>query len=650
MFFKSLKIYPPKTRKYTNTQTRRKTNTMNRSTPFTLFWCWLICANSLSAQISHTANDAVSPYHEKFHNGVNLGAYHFWRDEELANIAAGNPDLDVPGVGVNALRLSLPENFLDYWGYDIRLDAFQHYDHLGMEDNVVFLGYPAPHHRDTIRFCPDGPSQLFANMYLPIWDNGENGTPVNDDNYCALYIYKMAQVYHPYVKFWEVWNEPDFDFVGDSSRQPGEEGNWWEHDPDPCHYALHAPVQHYIRLLRISYEVIKYVAPDDFVAIGGIGYPSFLDLVLRNTDNPDSGKVDSQYPLTGGAYFDVLSYHSYPHIDNSLRAWSNDIWGFIYFRHSDKCVDGMLNLQAQMRTVLEKYGYDGATFPEKHWIITENNIPRKQFGEYIGSPEAQRNYLIKAAVGCQMNDILQLHVYQLGDIEPEKSARNEFDLMGLYHELDSVPKYEQKITDAGIAYHTVSTMLRDKRFDPARTAQMQLPAGIRGGAFRDDQGLYVYVLWAVTSLDQSEEAEAIYSFPNSMGIQSLHQREWDFSKVSLTTFVSASQVKLKGSPVFLTDSRQETPAHPSQNIGLSCTPNPFGETISIQLTLPSPQTASLALFDISGRQVSHIFSNLQLAEGSHFIPVETDQLPAGMYLVRLKTSDKEVATCKLVRE
>lgn len=73
-----------------------------------------------------------------------------------------------------------------------------------------------------------------------------------------------------------------------------------------------------IGLLRISYEVIKTVDENAYVCIGGIGNPAFLDAVLRNTDNPIDGTENNDYPLLGGAYFDVLSFHSYPHIDGSM--------------------------------------------------------------------------------------------------------------------------------------------------------------------------------------------------------------------------------------------------------------------------------------------------------------------------------------------
>ncbi|MEZ4934874.1 MAG: hypothetical protein R2788_22430 [Saprospiraceae bacterium] len=172
----------------------------------------------LKAQVSYTANDTIAEFKGQFRYGSNVGAYYYWRDEQLADIAAGNPELGVEGIGVDAFRPLLSESFLHFWGYDIRIDAFKHYAKLGMKDNVVFVGYPAEEHRDLTNYCPDGPSELFANMYEPIWDDGENGTPVNDENYYALYMWEMVRRYHEYVRYWEIWNEPDF--VGGSNRQP----------------------------------------------------------------------------------------------------------------------------------------------------------------------------------------------------------------------------------------------------------------------------------------------------------------------------------------------------------------------------------------------------------------------------------------------
>ncbi|MEM9822906.1 MAG: hypothetical protein AAF985_17635, partial [Bacteroidota bacterium] len=398
-----------------------------------LFCFWL----DSRGQINYNANDTVPEYTHPFLYGANMGYYPPWKDQQLANIAAGNADLGIAGVGVKTLRPTLPEFYLEDRGYENRLTTFQHYDSLGIEDLTVFIGFPSEAHRDTTHFCDSSPysSELFANMYESIWDNGENGTPINDDNYYALYLYKMVSIYKDFTQFWEIWNEPDFDYSGNAWRPAGMEGNWWDNDPDPCDYKLRAPVFHYVRLLRISYEVIKYLDPDAYVAVGGLGYPSFLDAILRNTDNPIDGSPSGAYPHGAGAYFDCLSFHTYPHINGSLRYWDNDLGGFVYTRHSDAAMAGVLEHQGEFRQVLYEYGYDGNIYPKKVEIITECNLPRLAFTEYIGSNEAQRHFLIKTLVACQKNDIQQFYVYDLGEKEYLQNASSSFDAMGLYESL-----------------------------------------------------------------------------------------------------------------------------------------------------------------------------------------------------------------------
>lgn len=621
---------------------------MSKYLPFGLLF-FFFQNGSLKAQVIYTANDTISEFQGQFRYGSNVGAYYYWRDEQLADIAAGNPELGVEGIGVDAFRPLLSESFLHFWGYDIRVDAFKHYAELGMKDNVVFVGYPAEEHRDLTNYCPDGPSELFANMYEPIWDDGENGTPVNDENYYALYMWKMVSRYHEYVRYWEIWNEPDFDFVGGSNRQPGEEGNWWEYDPDPCHYGIRAPIEHYVRLLRISYEIIKSIAPDDYVALGGIGAPSFLDLILRKTDNPEGGSIDSLFPLQGGAYFDVVSFHSYPHIDNSLRAWSNEVNGFVYFRHSDKCLDGMLSRQAQMRGVLEKYGYDGSLFPPKRWIITESNIPRVQVDEYLGSSEAQCNYIMKVLIACQQNEIDQFHIYQLGDVRLPYGPFSEFHSMGVFHPLDSVPQYEQRPHDLAFAYKTTADLLKNKVFDSWQTSFMELPEGVRGAAFRDASGDYTYALWATTSIDRSEEAEAVYNFPASFHLQNLHQREWNYTQIGITKYVPATDIELIGSPRFFTNSQSETPADPVRTIELSITPNPFIDDLHVYLNLPEPMTANLTLFNLNGQVVTRFVTDEKLAGGAHTITLDGRELPPGIYILHFEASNGRKAVKKVIK-
>jgi len=55
-------------------------------------------------------------------------------------------------------------------------------------------------------------------------------------------------------------------------------------------------------MLRIAWEVIKKYQPNEYVCMGS-GYPAFVDVILRNTDNPTDGSVTTDYPNKGGSYF-----------------------------------------------------------------------------------------------------------------------------------------------------------------------------------------------------------------------------------------------------------------------------------------------------------------------------------------------------------
>lgn len=528
---------------------------MNNTRVLWLFLLFLSC-QSLSAQVGYTANDQVTPYNGGFHPSANLGEYTAFSDEQLAVLAAGGKvdEGAVTGAGIKALRPGLFESFMEEAGYQSRVPAYEFFKQLGMNDHTVIVGFPSPQHRDPTQYCPGIPSEMFANLYEPIWDAGANGTPYNDDNYYAAYLYKTVSLYKDYVRFWEIWNEPGYDYTGGLGYQPpGAPGNWWDNNPDPCDYKLRAPIFHYIRTLRISWEIIKTVDPTAYVVVSGTGYPSFLDAILRNTDNPADGSPTPDYPLKGGAYFDVMGFHSYPHFDGSLREWSNTLNNWIYYRHSDAAAEGILKTQAIFRQVLDNYGYDGTIYPEKLWMITEVNLPRKQFGEYIGSAEAQKNFIIKAMTTAMMHDFLQLHIYKLGEDTYYDGAYSEFDLMGLYKRLNYNNQFFQEMNDEGMAHKTASDRLFGKIFDPGRTAQLDLDSTMGGGAFRDEFGNFTYVLWAKTKTDLSENAAAIYSFPSSLGISNLLKSEWDASLTHDVAEVSPMSIALSATPIFLSE-------------------------------------------------------------------------------------------------
>jgi len=522
----------------------------------TLLFLFIACENKINdidnpellPEDAITANTAVNVYDGYFRFGSNMGwLNNNWLDEDVADILVGNAAKNIDGAGVNSLRPALYEDFVEAWGYDNRLNTFRYYLDIGAKDNAVFISdRPCNAHRERKQYTAAGVSHSYENLYEPIWDNGENGTPVNDMNYYALYVYEVARRYKGLVKFWEIKNEPDLTYSDCGWTAPGTDCNWWDRDPTPEELGnWYAPVQSYVRLLRVSYEVIKYVDPEAFISIGGIGYPSFLDAVLRNTDNPDGGKVTEIYPLKGGAWFDCLSFHCYPMY--YLRAWDNSIGRFRYFRHSDAAANALKEQMDEHKQVLKKYGY-GGEFPAKEVIVTETNVPGKQVGENIGSPEAQRNYLVKAAVIGQKNGISGIYPFCVWDGAEQYQNGWEYDYMGFYKPLPAAPGGTLRINDSGIAWRTASRMLHERRYNESETAKLSLPAGIDGGAFHSTKtNDYVYVLWAKTTTDLSETASASYTFPASINTARLNVTIWNES----SSIINGRSITLNGSPVFI---------------------------------------------------------------------------------------------------
>jgi PKD repeat protein len=508
-------------------------------------------------QINYTANNVVPPFNGTFLQGTNFGVYAGFSDESLGILAGGNDS--IPGAGVQTIRPLLPENFLEIYGYDLRIPTFKFYDSLGLKDHTAIVGYPIENHRDKNQYCPGAQSELFANLYEPIWDGGLNGTPVNENNFYAVYLWKTATRYKDYIKFWEIWNEPGFDFTKVKAYlPPGAPGNWWENNPDPCDYKLRAPVFHFIRMLRISYEIIKSVDPNDYILLSGVGYPSFLDVILRNSDNPLDGSISTNFPLKGGAYFDAMGNHSYPHFDGSLRKWSDSLQTFIYFRHSDAAALGIPELKSQMQKILDKYGYNGTTFPEKIWNITECNLPRKRFGDYIGDEISQKNFILKAVAQCHKNAIRQLHIYKIAEDYTEKSATREFDLMGLYEKPNAKNKLIQKRTPMAIAYRTSDILLKNYEYDNLRTnnLKLKLPVSCDGIVLKNKNGNIATMLWKKTITDLSEFSDTLdFVLPASLRPNGFNIFDWNYSEGNFILPKNDSIIRLTSSPIITISSR-----------------------------------------------------------------------------------------------
>jgi len=523
----------------------------------TLRWMLVIFSiTSYAQKPTFTANDVVEPYTGTFAYGTNPGYYSGYNNNKPSDKLLA--DL-MEKAGLFSMRPKLNDKFVEDYGINIRLSEFKYYvENKKMHDITLFLhGDILPAHQSTETITCNSKtlkSQVFKNLYLPIWDSSDpNKTPINEDNYYANFVYNVIKTYGDYIKFVEVWNEPDFTYSGLGDKNKGEAGNWFENDPNPCDLPnLNAPVSHYVRILRITYEVVKALKPSLYVTTGGIGYASFLDAMLRVTDNPDGGKVTAEYPLKGGAYFDVLSYHSYPQYNQ--RTWNSTKRDFDYFRHSDRAIQAMLDQKVKLENVLTKYGYDGKTYPEKIWIITETNIPRKTYADatWIGSPEAQRNFIVKAFVKAQMNNIVQLYTFKLGDDTDESestSPKQGMDLMGMFYNLNKATPATAKITPTGVATKSLTSLIHGAVYDPDKTAALNLPSKTDGAAFTKGNDTY-YVLWAKTTIDRSESASVQLTLPGTLASGAMIYN-WDYSATNKGQAVSGNSITLTGSPIVL---------------------------------------------------------------------------------------------------
>lgn len=592
---------------------------------------------------ANNANTSVRPYTADFAYGSNLGYYgNGWNDEKLVGL--------VNQLGMRTIRPTLPEAFLEQWGYQVRVSAFKLYSGtLGMREMTCFVEKPSAAHQDKTTYPgATQPSKLFANLYEPIWN--PDGS-VNPNNYYALYLFKVIQTYGEHIRFWEVVNEPDY-----GCKTTAE---WLKRAPLPAETPnTSAPFFHYVRMLRITTELVRKYCPEDYVTTGGIGYPEYLDALLRYTDNPNGGTVTPEYPNKGGAYFDVLSFHEYPAY--KLHYWDNAISGFRYRRTSDYAAQQMITSKKQMDAVLNKYGYNGTHYPKKPVIMTECAISRRTWGTRASSDEMQRNFAIKSLVLAQQNDIKQYYFYTVGEQTnaPAEgvtvSGSADFYLMGLYENLKRDAPGQEKATGMGLAIGSTSQQLLCYRYDAARTAAMKLPPSVDGGAFVKN-GKYVYVLWAKALVDLSEVATASYSFPTSWNMSQVNRTEWNFARTKARTQQAGQGIALTSSPVFFT-AIETTPTTATitlnasqtsldmaatndagQITGLSAFPNPFSAQATVRFASAQAGAATLSAYDLQGRLIQTLFNGWVAKGMAQDVTVDGASWSAGIYLLRLQT-------------
>jgi hypothetical protein len=137
--------------------------------------------------------------------------------------------------------------------------------------------------------------------YAPKWDSSPSCTtscaPVND-SYFASFASTTAKHFNTRVTTWEIWNEENSVYS-------------WSPKPNALSYSV---------LLKLSYNAIKKVEPNDFVLMGG------LAVVSGPYDPLDTLTfLDQLYEDGSRNYFDALAYHPYTFPETPLdrnNGWS----------------------------------------------------------------------------------------------------------------------------------------------------------------------------------------------------------------------------------------------------------------------------------------------------------------------------------------
>lgn len=538
----------------------------------------------------YTANDFASElaYTQPYLYGGNLGFFpgSGFDDTEIAelNVQAGN----------GSIRPFLGDWIITGYSPTFRVPFFETYtDTLGLQQLTCVLGEPntpglnggnpaAPNHKLTVTFPGVGAAaKVFANLYEPIWDDPDTRNTVNTDNFFANYVKQVVDNYGEFIAIYCIVNEPDFTFSTTEAEQPNSDGTWRLNIPPASQLDnLNAPIFYYIRMLRIAWEVIKQFQPTAFVTGGGFGYPYFIKNVCELSDNPGdtdtttdtnlwgsgtsikgSGTPGSttaiDFPLQGGAYLDIICYHTYPFY--KLNVWDDGCSCFVQHRYSDWALDKHLEYEQNFNEILQDHGYDGDMYPRKKYIVTETDMLQESVAGEWGSEDSANNYLTKVHVYAQIpqtGTYRTLQLYKYGIAEGADS-NPYFNVCGLYGDLVTGGPYTPATAPKNSQYWTNLTetqLLSGSPYNSTRTAALSLPSDIRGAAFLNaGTGKYTYVLWAVTTTNESEVAADTFDFTVVGGFTG-DVAQTDYSDTGILVPVISPVVALTGFPQYFIES------------------------------------------------------------------------------------------------
>ena len=470
------------------------------------------------------------PNELQYRNGNGIGYFgNKWDDAKLSILSSL--------AGYDGQRKKLPEYHFKTWGYKIEFDDCKINTKWGILDVVGYLTGPSEEHSSKVLPYNSQNRELMppSNLYEPIWlDDGS----INPNNYWANYVYKTVSIYKDYIKIWEAWNEPDY------TKNYGKVDKWRTEPPKKDDLLFwNGSIFEYIRLLRITYEVAKKLDPNCWVATGGLGYTSFLDAILRYTDNPIDGSVTDEFPALGGAYFDCDAYHQYP-----KYSVIDEETGLNYQENgSDTLAKKVVILKKNHHYTIKKYGF-GQIYPDKIFINTETGYEN---GESEAENLIRRNWIIKLALYQIEYDIKQINFLYL--IDKNIKSMGDFDNVGEYISIEEGFKHLKNSSKGRIILKKLN--IGKFKFDQKKTEEFRnsLPINLTGIVLKRNfpkeenekyYSEYIYSIW-IYCLNEEIVEDYIYQINLPFNIKII---DWLGNEKKIS---KNSKINVKSTPVFL---------------------------------------------------------------------------------------------------
>ncbi|KAN0035444.1 hypothetical protein ACTA71_004714 [Dictyostelium dimigraforme] len=420
-------------------------------------------------------------------NGINAGYKSGWSNSDLGPLMGE--------AAIRSQRMKFPCTFFQTWGYKILYDndSFGSSKRAGQSNFTAFITYNQ-----------SDDSRVPSSIYEPIWINGKVN-PANEFAYC---VSQIVNTYKNDVKIYEIYNEPDW--VSDWTVV----STWATNPPTAAQMVrFQGDIFTYVRLLRISWEVAKSIDPTCFITVGGLGYPLFLDAVLRYGENSSVTNPS----LFGKNYIDAISTHFYPMYGTSKT-------------NSDAYLSAYIDLQNNFRKVTNKYNFHPSI-----WIVTETGVATKSGTGYYGSSALARNYFLKLPSISTSVGVCQNHIFILGDTN---SGTNAFANMGLFYDYQNVAKNKALLKDSSKSLVTWDHHLFGKTLDTSKNLT-SLPAGVISYAYSDSNST-CYFIWANSTNFGTDEETA----PIEIQLSAEFASVYNYSNEKKTISSSNGKVKL----------------------------------------------------------------------------------------------------------